>query len=185
MRGSSGSTSELTVAVWVGYPDRLQPMETEYRRSPVAGGTYPGRDLGRLHARPGSRSASAREAERGNEDGDDDATDPVEPAVPTTPAPPTEAVCPARRCPLSPPQQAPAPHRARTAGSGPVARAHTGSRSGSAPTPAARSRRGRRRRRRVALGSPAARTAHARGAAGARRTGCRRRRTATAAPRPA
>ena len=25
-----GFNKELTVAVWVGYPDRLKPMETEY-----------------------------------------------------------------------------------------------------------------------------------------------------------
>jgi penicillin-binding protein 1A len=36
-----GFNKELTVAVWVGYPDRLQPMKTEYRGGPVAGGTYP------------------------------------------------------------------------------------------------------------------------------------------------
>ena len=36
-----GFNNELTVAVWVGYPDHLKPMETEYRGSPVAGGTYP------------------------------------------------------------------------------------------------------------------------------------------------
>jgi penicillin-binding protein 1A len=36
-----GFNKELTVAVWVGYPDRLQPMLTEYRGGPVAGGTYP------------------------------------------------------------------------------------------------------------------------------------------------
>jgi penicillin-binding protein 1A len=36
-----GFNKELTVAVWVGYPDTLKPMKTEYRGSPVAGGTYP------------------------------------------------------------------------------------------------------------------------------------------------
>lgn len=36
-----GSNRELTVAVWVGYPDRLKPMLTEYGGKPVAGGTYP------------------------------------------------------------------------------------------------------------------------------------------------
>jgi penicillin-binding protein 1A len=36
-----GWTKEYTVAVWVGYPDRLQPMKTEFRGQPVAGGTYP------------------------------------------------------------------------------------------------------------------------------------------------
>ena len=36
-----GWTKEYTVAIWVGYPDRFKPMETEFQGQPVAGGTYP------------------------------------------------------------------------------------------------------------------------------------------------
>ncbi|MBN1527652.1 MAG: transglycosylase domain-containing protein [Thermoleophilaceae bacterium] len=36
-----GFNKTWTVAVWVGYPDRLVPMETEYHGEPVAGGTFP------------------------------------------------------------------------------------------------------------------------------------------------
>jgi penicillin-binding protein 1A len=36
-----GYTPQLAVAVWVGYPDRLQPMETEFEGDAVAGGTFP------------------------------------------------------------------------------------------------------------------------------------------------
>jgi penicillin-binding protein 1A len=36
-----GFNNELTVAVWVGYPEGAKPMETEYHGQPVAGGTYP------------------------------------------------------------------------------------------------------------------------------------------------
>ena len=36
-----GYTPELVTAVWVGYPERLRPMLTEFRGEPVAGGTYP------------------------------------------------------------------------------------------------------------------------------------------------
>src|SRR3954468_22825133 len=36
-----GFNKELTVAVWVGYPDKLKPMLTEYHGGPVAGGTFP------------------------------------------------------------------------------------------------------------------------------------------------
>jgi penicillin-binding protein 1A len=36
-----GYTPELVVAVWVGYPDSLTPMLTEYNGEPVAGGTLP------------------------------------------------------------------------------------------------------------------------------------------------
>ncbi|MSX02085.1 MAG: hypothetical protein F2813_02880 [Actinobacteria bacterium] len=37
----SGFTDRYTIAVWVGYADRTQPMKTEYDGSPVAGGTFP------------------------------------------------------------------------------------------------------------------------------------------------
>jgi penicillin-binding protein 1A len=36
-----GWTKEYTVAIWVGYPDRFKPMETEFQGNPVAGGTFP------------------------------------------------------------------------------------------------------------------------------------------------
>lgn len=36
-----GFNDEFTVAVWVGYPDKVKPMLTEYGGQPVAGGTYP------------------------------------------------------------------------------------------------------------------------------------------------
>ncbi|HET7745229.1 MAG TPA: PBP1A family penicillin-binding protein [Gaiellaceae bacterium] len=36
-----GYTPQLAVAVWVGYPDRLRPMTTEFGGQPVTGGTLP------------------------------------------------------------------------------------------------------------------------------------------------
>jgi penicillin-binding protein 1A len=36
-----GYTPQLAVAVWVGYPNKLVPMENLYHGDPVAGGTYP------------------------------------------------------------------------------------------------------------------------------------------------
>ena len=36
-----GWTGRYTVAIWVGYPDKLRPMKTEFAGQPVAGGTYP------------------------------------------------------------------------------------------------------------------------------------------------
>jgi penicillin-binding protein 1A len=36
-----GFNDRWTVAVWVGYPDRLKPMLTEFAGQPVEGGTYP------------------------------------------------------------------------------------------------------------------------------------------------
>jgi penicillin-binding protein 1A len=55
-----GYTPRLAVAVWVGYPDSLRPMLTEYHGDPVAGGTFPAlifkafmeRALRRLKAEP-------------------------------------------------------------------------------------------------------------------------------------
>jgi len=37
----SGFTDRYTIAIWVGYADRTQPMKSEYDGSPVAGGTFP------------------------------------------------------------------------------------------------------------------------------------------------
>jgi membrane peptidoglycan carboxypeptidase len=36
-----GYTPQLAVAVWVGYPSKLQPMLTDFHGQPVAGGTFP------------------------------------------------------------------------------------------------------------------------------------------------
>ncbi len=36
-----GYTPRLVAAVWVGYPDKLIPMTTEFHGQPVAGGTFP------------------------------------------------------------------------------------------------------------------------------------------------
>jgi penicillin-binding protein 1A len=36
-----GFDNHYTVAVWVGYPDKLVPMKTQFRGGPVEGGTYP------------------------------------------------------------------------------------------------------------------------------------------------
>jgi len=36
-----GGNDDMTVAVWVGYADKVQAMETEHAGSPVAGGTFP------------------------------------------------------------------------------------------------------------------------------------------------
>jgi penicillin-binding protein 1A len=36
-----GFTPQIVAAVWVGYPDKLVPMTTEFHGRPVAGGTFP------------------------------------------------------------------------------------------------------------------------------------------------
>jgi penicillin-binding protein 1A len=37
----AGWTPQLTTAVWVGYPNKLVPMRTQYNGQPVEGGSYP------------------------------------------------------------------------------------------------------------------------------------------------
>jgi penicillin-binding protein 1A len=79
-----GFNSELTVAVWVGYPEGLKPMETEYHGGPVAGGTFPAEiwhDL--MTAWIGIRDQRRAERESGGTDGT------AQPYVPTTPSTPT------------------------------------------------------------------------------------------------
>jgi penicillin-binding protein 1A len=39
--GADGKTHQLVTAVWVGYPNNLVPMLTEFHGQPVAGGTFP------------------------------------------------------------------------------------------------------------------------------------------------
>jgi penicillin-binding protein 1A len=39
--GADGQTHQLVAAVWVGYPNKLVPMLTEFHGHPVAGGTFP------------------------------------------------------------------------------------------------------------------------------------------------
>ena len=89
-----GFTDELTVAVWVGYPDRLTPMTTEYAGQPVAGGTYPA-DIWRDFMIAALELIEQRkEAEGGDDEEDEDvATTPLPAGTPTTPGPagPAEA----------------------------------------------------------------------------------------------
>lgn len=81
-----GFNSELTVAVWVGYPDELRPMETEYLGGPVAGGTFPAAIWHDLMA----AWINIRDQRRAEQEGSGDITPyvPADPSVPTTPAEP-------------------------------------------------------------------------------------------------
>jgi penicillin-binding protein 1A len=79
-----GFNKELTVAVWVGYADRLQQMETEYAGGPVAGGTFPA-DIWQQFMTSWIAIREQREAERGVDEDEDDE------GLPTTPVAPSEA----------------------------------------------------------------------------------------------
>ena len=96
-----GWTDEITVAVWVGYPDELRPMETEFRGQPVAGGTYPA-NIWRTFV---ERAITYKEYGKKDEDDEDPTlpgtTAPTTPGVteesaPSTPAVP-ETTAPVRR----------------------------------------------------------------------------------------
>jgi penicillin-binding protein 1A len=113
-----GSNDQLTVAVWVGYADKVQPMEYEYAGSPVAGGTYPAAIFSDFM----SSWVEIREARGLDKDKEEEATgdpgivplptDPyaapsVEEAAPTAPAVPEEEA--EEVVPQEAPEAAPAP----------------------------------------------------------------------------
>ena len=82
-----GFTDRMTVAVWVGYPDKLQPMTTEYRGEPVAGGTYPA-EIWRDFMIAVREAYEARENERRKKEGLPPVTSTTTAPVPATPADP-------------------------------------------------------------------------------------------------
>ena len=120
-----GWTPEVTVAVWVGYPDELKPMETEFNGAPVAGGTFPAA-IWRSFVSQAMTYEEYGPDEDTEDDGDGDPTAPA-PTAPTTPGttvPETTAPAPQTTAPSggtgtggdgggttpeAPTQQAPAP----------------------------------------------------------------------------
>jgi penicillin-binding protein 1A len=76
-----GYNRQLTVAVWVGYPDGLKQMKTEYHGGPVAGGTYPA-EIWHDFMTSFIGVRDRRDAERGKERKPEEA-----PTVPSTPVP--------------------------------------------------------------------------------------------------
>jgi penicillin-binding protein 1A len=106
-----GANEDITVAVWVGYPDGATPMETEFAGGPVDGGTIPA-----LIWHDVVTSYDTLKASKGADDGT--TTDPaavaptydttVPPATTTTPAP--APVTPTEPAPVTPtPEETPTP----------------------------------------------------------------------------
>jgi penicillin-binding protein 1A len=91
-----GFTDKLTVAVWVGYPDKLIPMTTEYGGQPVAGGTFPA-DIWRDFMVAATALIDQRKLDEGGGDEEDPTATTVTPApAPAgTPATTPEATAPA------------------------------------------------------------------------------------------
>jgi penicillin-binding protein 1A len=78
-----GGNDDMTVAVWVGYADKVQPMEYEHAGGPVAGGTFPAEIFHDFLA-SWIELRDARRAARGGDE--DEATE--EGTVPVTPVDP-------------------------------------------------------------------------------------------------
>jgi len=95
-----GFTDRYTVAVWVGYPDKLKYMKTEYHGQPVAGGTYPAEIWHDFMT-----SVLKIDESRGK----DDDSEGDESTVPTTPAAPGTTPTAPQDTPVSPDQGGGAP----------------------------------------------------------------------------
>ena len=76
-----GYNERWTVAVWVGYPDRLKPMQSEYAGNPVAGGTYPA-SIWRSFILAADQIADQRAAEKAAREGREYTPDDGEDAAP-------------------------------------------------------------------------------------------------------
>jgi penicillin-binding protein 1A len=85
-----GGNEDITVAIWVGYADKLQPMEYEHAGGPVAGGTFPA-EIFHDFMSSWLDLRTQRRLERGARN-DDGTTEGVAPAVPVEPTdiPPAE-----------------------------------------------------------------------------------------------
>jgi penicillin-binding protein 1A len=89
-----GGNDDMTVAIWVGYADKLQPMEYEHGGSPVAGGTFPA-EIFHDFMTSWLELRQTRRLERAANKHDDSAGE-VAPAVPVSPteAPPAQDAAP-------------------------------------------------------------------------------------------
>jgi penicillin-binding protein 1A len=123
-----GFTKRWTVAVWVGYADKLKPMLTEFAGAPVEGGTYPAliwHDF-MIAANAVADDRNAKERERKGlppkppEDQQTTTTAPG-PVIPTKPAPVPEggdSAPPAPQTPTAPPKSSGTGTSTGTSGTG-------------------------------------------------------------------
>jgi penicillin-binding protein 1A len=89
-----GSTDQCTTAVWVGYPDEVRPMKTEYNGGPVTGGSYPA-EIWQSFMSQAIQLEGACQATEGT-------VAPVEPAVPVEPVEPVDPAAVAPEAPVEP-----------------------------------------------------------------------------------
>jgi penicillin-binding protein 1A len=100
-----GWTEQYTVAVWVGYPNELKPMKTEFQGDSVAGGTFPA-GIFKTFMESLLRIDPPPEEEEETEEL------PVAPATPVEPAPETQVTPAPTEAPPPPEEAAPAPEEA-------------------------------------------------------------------------
>jgi penicillin-binding protein 1A len=93
-----GGNDDLTVAIWVGYADKLQPMEYEHAGGPVAGGTFPAEIFGDFMASWIEMREQRRLERASKRDADTDSTAPALPVAPTD-TPPVEEAAPTETAP--------------------------------------------------------------------------------------
>ena len=115
-----GGNDEMTVAVWVGYADKVQSMEYEHAGGPVAGGTFPAEIFSDFMS-SWVELRDARRAARGDQDDDDETevytppsttVDPnavpeAEQPVETTPDDSGGGEAPENETPETPPEEVP------------------------------------------------------------------------------
>jgi penicillin-binding protein 1A len=92
-----GWTSRYTVAIWVGYPDKLRPMKTEFAGQPVAGGTFPAA-IFRAFIQNAFAAYPKKEKEKKKDDEATGAPTPS-PSTPGTPAPSNPTPAPNNQAP--------------------------------------------------------------------------------------
>jgi penicillin-binding protein 1A len=96
-----GATPQFTMCVWVGYPDKVQPMETEFAGGPVDGGTFPAEIFSRV-ANAYEAILAARKAGSDPNEGDSAASpSSITPTTGVTTTPSTDAP-PATEAPSTP-----------------------------------------------------------------------------------
>ena len=97
-----GATPQFTMCVWVGYPDTVKPMETEFAGAPVDGGTFPAEIFSQV-ANAYEAILASRKAGNDPNEGDAAASQTSTPdsssVTPTTEAPPVTGSAPADSAP--------------------------------------------------------------------------------------
>ena len=147
-----GFNERWTVAVWVGYADKLKPMLTEFAGAPVEGGTYPAL-IWHDFMVPANAIADDRNAKDRERKGlppkppeDTQTTTTPAPVIPTKPAPVPEGGASAPPAPQTPTAPKPDGHRHRPAAPGRDRHRHRHDDPAAGPDHHAAARRGRHRR---------------------------------------